>query len=77
MNSFGNKHAAGFEPLLQQYGLFSMADQAESAKILEIAFAAAFRDRQNVIGVPETAPRHSFQAPAFEQNTASAAARTE
>jgi hypothetical protein len=30
-----------------------------------------------MIGIPQTAARHSLQAPAFEQNTASTAARTE
>jgi hypothetical protein len=44
-----------------------MADQAQRAKILEVALAAAFDHRHNMICVPQRLPRDSFETPLREK----------
>lgn len=52
-----------------------MAAQAKSADVVEVALAATLRNRQNVVGVPQTFSRARFEAPVGEQSTPFCAAR--
>ena len=45
-----------------------MADQAQRPDIAEIAFAAAFDYRDDMIRVPQRFAIEAFQTPAFEQS---------
>ena len=44
-----------------------MADQAQRAEILEVTFAAAFRDGHDMVGIPKRPAREPFEAPVCEQ----------
>lgn len=52
-----------------------MTTEAESADVVEVALAASFRNRQNVVGVPETFARARLETPVGEQGTSLRAAR--
>lgn len=56
------------QPDSQRIGYISMAGEAECAQVGQIAFAAAFADRQNVVGVPKTFPADRFQTPIVEHD---------
>ena len=51
-----------------------MANEAESAQIFEVAFAAAFDHGQDVIGIPEAFPGDGFESPTDEEPGAVGAA---
>jgi len=53
-----------------------MALEAESAEVLEIAFAAAFHHGDDMVGVPEAFPRPGAQAPAEQSFQAGSAAQS-
>jgi hypothetical protein len=53
-----------------------MATQAEGADIVEVALAAAFRYRQNVIRVPKTLAHFCQESPMPHERQASGAPRT-
>ncbi len=44
-----------------------MANETQRSQIVEIALAAAFDDRQNVVGIPQRAPGKTLKSPSFEQ----------
>jgi hypothetical protein len=44
-----------------------MASQTERPQVSQVAFAAAFGHRHNVIRIPETLPRNPFQTPVRQQ----------
>jgi len=44
-----------------------VADEAQGSEVGEIALAAAFRDRQNVIGVPQRSAIQTRETPAGEE----------
>lgn len=48
-------------------GLAAMAEQAQGPQIFEIALTSALDDGHDVVRVPETFSRHSFEAPSFQQ----------
>ncbi len=43
------------EPLPKPGRRLAMAKEAESAEIVEVALAAAFRDGEDVVGIPQAA----------------------
>src|SRR5579863_3549736 len=52
-----------------------MTTQAESADVVDVALPASLRNRQDVVGVPETLAHACLQTPVGEQGTALRAAR--
>ena len=51
-----------------------MATQAERADVIQVALPAAFRHRQNVIGIPQTLANARVQSPVSHQGGADIAA---
>ena len=54
----------------------SMATQAQGADVIQVALPAAFRHRQNVIGIPQTLAHASVQSPVSHQGHTCIAARS-
>ena len=52
-----------------------MAAQAERADVVEVAFTAAFGDRQDVVGVPQASAMEASDSPMLEQIAAIRSAR--
>jgi len=52
-----------------------MATQAERADVIQVALPAAFRHRQNVIGIPQTLAHPRVESPVAHQGRARIAAR--
>jgi hypothetical protein len=44
-----------------------MANETQSPQVVQIALAAAFDNRQNVIGIPQRAAGETLKSPSFEQ----------
>jgi len=55
------------QPLPQRRRCFAVAQQAECTHIREIALASAFRDRNDVIGVPKRFAAALAQFPLLEE----------
>jgi hypothetical protein len=75
---FCGEHSGYFgaaNPLPQLSGDHAMAAQTECTDVVEVALAATFRYRQNVICVPKTLA-HSRESPMPHERQASGAPRT-
>jgi hypothetical protein len=76
---FCGEHGGYFgaaNPLPQLSCNHAMATQAECADVVQVALAAAFRYRQNMICIPETLAHSCRQSPMPHQRQASRAPRT-
>lgn len=63
------------QPLAKLRGDLAMTTDAESPDVLQVALASTFRDRNDVVGIPET-PAAVVCGPMLEQETAIRATRT-
>jgi hypothetical protein len=64
------------DSLPQLCGDQSMATQAQGADVIQVALPAAFRHRQNVIGIPQTLAHARVQSPVAHQGRACIPARS-
>ena len=62
------------DPFPQLCGDRSMATQAKGADIIQVALSAAFRYRQNVIGIPQTFSHLCLETPVEHKRLACGAA---
>ena len=53
----------------QRYRCLAMTTQAEGANVVEVAFASAFGDGENVVGVPQAFPCAPLESPVGEQRS--------
>ena len=60
-------HLRTTDSLPQLRGDRSMATQAEGADVVQVALPAAFRHRQNVIGIPQTLAHPRVESPMAHQ----------
>jgi hypothetical protein len=63
----GRRNRFGFQALAQLERHAAMANHAQRAQIVQVAFAAAFDHRKNVIGIPQRAAGEAFQSPLFQE----------
>ena len=75
----GGEHGSYFcatNSLPQLRGDRSMATQAQSANVIQVAFPSTFRHRQNMIGIPQTLTHPPAESPVPHQGLAPVTTRS-